>query len=236
MNNIWVYLEASPLLGLTLTLVVYVVAEALWRRANYFPLLHPVAVAIVAIVTILRATGTPYQTYFAGAQFVHVLLGPATVALAVPLYRNFESVRRAAIPIVVALITGSVTSIVSTVLIARALGASPIVIRSLAPKAVTTPIAMGISERIGGIPSLTAALVILAGITGAIATTIVFRREGDWAARGLGIGTAAHGIGTARALALSPTAGAFASIALGFNAILSSVLVPPLVALLAPAR
>ena len=232
--NIWVYLAASPLLGLTLTLLVYVAADALWRRSRFVPVLHPVLVSIVVLVLLLRATHTSYETYFAGAQFIHFLLGPATVALAIPLYRNIEFVRRSLVPIAVALVTGSVTSIVSTVLIARALGASALVVRSLAPKAVTTPIAMGISERIGGVPSLTAALVILAGITGAVATTIVFRGDRDWASRGLGIGTAAHGIGTARALALSPTAGAFASIALGFNAVVSALIVPPLVALLAP--
>lgn len=227
LTHIWVYLEASPLLGLTLTMLAYVGADWLWRRLGQPALLHPVLVAIVALVTILRLTNTPYDTYFAGAQFVHFLLGPATVALAVPLYRNIALVRKSAFAIGIAIVAGSLTSVVSGIAIARYLGATDAVTRSLAPKSVTAPIAMGISEHIGGIPTLTAALVIITGITGAILAPFIFGRgKPDWAARGLAIGMASHGIGTARALSLDTTAGAFASLALGLNAIASSLLVP----------
>ncbi|GAC1429444.1 MAG: LrgB family protein [Candidatus Velthaea sp.] len=226
-SHIWVYLEATPLLGLTLTLLAYLAADALWRRLHQPALLHPVLVAIFALVVLLRVTNTPYDKYFAGAQFVHFLLGPATVALAIPLYRNFALVKRSALAILVAITAGSLTSVISGVVIARVLGASEAVTRSLAPKSVTAPIAMGISEHIGGIPTLTAALVILTGITGAILAPFLFGPgKPDWPARGLAIGTAAHGIGTARALSLDTSAGAFASLALGLNAIASSLLVP----------
>lgn len=230
--TIWVYLQTSPLLGLTLTLLAYLAGEWLWLRSGRNVFLQPVLVAIVALVVLLRATGTPYERYFEGAQFVHFLLGPATVALAIPLVRNVDLIRRTFIPVAIALVTGAITSVVSVVLLARAFGAAPIVVRSLAPKSITTPIAMGISEHIGGLPSLTAALVVLSGVTGAVAATIVFRGDRNWAARGFGIGLASHGIGTARALQLDISAGAFASLALGLNAVVSSLLIPPLVALL----
>ena len=226
LGHIWVYLEASPLLGLTLTVVIYLFAERFANVVRGFPLAHPVLVSIVALVTILELTHTPYPRYFEGAQFVHFLLGPATVALALPLYRNLQAVRRSALAVVIAVIAGSLTATLSATYVARALGASALVVRSLAPKSVTTPIAMAISEQIGGIPSLTAALVILTGITGAVVATWLAVPGTDWRARGLGMGTAAHGIGTARALALDLGAGAFSSVGLGFNAVVTAIAVP----------
>jgi predicted murein hydrolase (TIGR00659 family) len=229
-SAIWVYLAASPLLGLVVTLAVYVAATTAYRRTRGFPLANPVLLSVAVIATLLVTTHIPYARYFEGAQFVHFLLGPATVALAIPLYENAERVRRAAPAIAVGLVCGSVTSVVSGVVIARALGASSVVLRSLAPKSVTTPIAMGISEKVGGLPSLTAALVILTGITGAMLMPVIFRAAGitDVRAQGLGTGTAAHGIGTARAIMVDMTAGAFASLAMGANAIVSAAIVPPL--------
>ncbi len=232
--SIWVYLSASPLLGLALTLVVYAAADVLAKRFGSPALLNPVLLAIVTIVIVLKLTNTPYERYFEGGQFVHFLLGPATVALAIPLYRNLALIRKSALAIIVAIVIGSVTAAVSGALIARALGAPPIVVHSLIPKAVTTPIAMGMSQQMGGLPSLTAALVILSGITGAIFATVLWPTGGqpDYASRGVAIGTAAHGIGTARALIIDPTMGAFAGLAMGLNALVSSLLVPIVVALL----
>lgn len=234
LTHIWVYLSASPLLWLVVTLGVYVVASALYERTNAFPLAHPVLVSVTVLAAVLVVARVPYGRYFEGAQFINFLLGPATVALAVPLFQNVERMRRAAPAIGIALVCGSVTAIVSALLIARALGATDVVLRSLAPKSVTAPIAMGISEQIGGLPSLTAALVILTGITGAMLVPSVFQaaRILDERARGLGIGTAAHGIGTARALMLGSTEGAFSGLAMGLNAIVTALIVPPLVALL----
>jgi predicted murein hydrolase (TIGR00659 family) len=233
-GTLWVYLATSPLLGLVVTLAVYVAAAALYVRTRGFPLLQPVLISVVSIATLLELGHIPYTRYFEGAQFIHFLLGPATVALAVPLYENVERVRRAAPAIAVGLLCGSVTAVVSAVLIGRALGATDIVLRSLAPKSVTAPVAMSISEKVGGLPSLTAALVILTGITGAMLLPLAFQavRIADWRARGLGTGTAAHGIGTARALMLDTTAGAFSSLAMGINAVLNALIVPPLLFLL----
>jgi len=228
LRDIWVYLAASPLLHLTLTLAAYVAGSFLYRRGRLNPLLNPVLLAVLAIVAILVATGTPYQTYFDGAQFVHFLLGPATVALAIPLYRQFDKVRRSALAILASIVAGSLTAAASAVAIAWVLGASRDTLISLAPKSVTAPVAMGISERLGGLPSLTAVLVILTGIIGAMLGPPLLNLLGirDWAARGLAIGTASHGIGTARALQVNELAGAFAGLAMGLNALATAILLP----------
>jgi predicted murein hydrolase (TIGR00659 family) len=179
-------------------------------------------------VAVLLATGTSYATYFEGAQFVHFLLGPATVALAIPLFRNRHVVARAILPVLAALMAGAVTAAGSAMTIAWALGASPQTVRSIAPKSVTTPIAMGISDHIGGSPSLTAVLVMGTGILGAIIARPILNllRVSDWRARGFAIGLAAHGLGTARAFQVDQLAGTFAGIAVGLNGLASAVLVP----------
>jgi predicted murein hydrolase (TIGR00659 family) len=233
LRDIWTYLSASPLLHLTLTLVAYQLSLALYRRAKFNPLLNPVLIAVILVVSVLVATGTRYDTYFDGAKFVHFLLGPATVALAIPLYRQFAIVRRSAAAILVSLLVGSLTAAGSAVAIAWALGGSRDSLLALAPKSVTAPVAMGITERLGGLPSLTAVLVILTGILGAMIGTSILNALGikNWSARGLAMGTASHGIGTARALQVNETAGAFAGLAMGLNALATAILLPLLWAL-----
>lgn len=228
LTEIWVYLAASPLLGLTVTLLAYQAALWLNARCRGHPLANPVLVAVAALVALLASTRTPYATYFDGAQFVHFLLGPATVALAIPLYAQLQRLKRMALPLLAALAAGSLTAVISAVLTAKAMGASLATQASLAPKSVTTPIAMGIAERIGGLPSLTAVLVILTGILGAVAAPGLCRRMGvrDDAVLGVAIGTASHGIGTARAFLISEEAGAFAALAMGLNGLLTAALVP----------
>lgn len=231
--DIWVYLAASPLLGLTITLLAYQGAYWLYRRANFNPLLNPVLLAIIMLVAALELTHTPYQTYFDGAQFVHFLLGPATVALAVPLYAQFDKLRAALLPLGAALLAGSLTAIVSATGIAWLLGAGDATVLSLAPKSVTAPIAMGISEKIGGIPSLTAVLVIMTGVSGAMMAKYVLDalRIRDHGVRGFAVGLASHGIGTARAFQLSEQAGAFAGLGMGLNGALTAILMPLMLAL-----
>jgi len=228
LRDIWVYLAATPLLGLTVTLLAYQAGVWIQTKAGGSPLLNPVLLAVIALVALLAATGTDYRTYFEGAQFVHFLLGPATVALAVPLYRQIAVLKRAWAAIAAAVVAGSLTAVVSAVAAAWALGASFDTLVSLAPKSVTTPIAMGITEKLGGLPSLTAVLVILTGILGAMLGSFVLNAVGvrDWRARGLAIGVAAHGIGTARALQVNETAGAFSGLAMGLNGLATAVLLP----------
>ena len=227
-SETWVYLSASPLIGLTLTLLAYQFAFWLYQRSGHRAWANPVLIAIFLITLFLWATRTPYKHYFEGAQFVHFLLGPATVALAVPLFAQWKRLRRMALPLMVALFAGSATAAVSAMFIAKALGATPATVFSLAPKSVTTPIAMGVSERIGGIPSLTAVIVILTGIIGAIGFPAVFRALGvrDPAAQGFAIGLSAHGIGTARAFLVSEETGAFSALAMGLNGLLTAVVLP----------
>lgn len=230
LGEIWVYLSASPLLGLTLTLLAYQGAVWVNRRCGGHPLANPVLLAVIALVTLLWVTGTPYRTYFDGAQFVHFLLGPATVALAIPLYAQFDRLKRMAGPLLVALLAGSLTAALTAVLLGKLLGASDATLISLAPKSVTTPIAMGIAERLGGLPSLTAVLVILTGILGAVGAQWLYAlmKCRDPAVQGFAMGVASHGIGTARAFQIGEQAGAFSALAMGLNGLLTAVLLPML--------
>lgn len=231
--GLWVYLSTAPLFWLTVTLLAWLAADALAKASGRHPTVNAVLIAAVIVGTLLLASGTDYRTYFDGAQFIHFLLGPATVALGIPLYRNRALVLRNLLPMMAALMAGAVVSIASAVGIAAALGAPRDVLASLAPKSVTTPVAMAVSERLGGQPSLTAALVILTGILGAVMVTPLMNAMGmkDYAARGFAAGLAAHGIGTARAFTVDTVAGTFAGIALGLNALVTAVLAPILLGL-----
>ncbi|MEF2073317.1 LrgB family protein [Consotaella aegiceratis] len=228
LGDIWVYLAASPLLSLTLTLAAYLASLFVYEKSGRMALFHPLLLSIVVIVTVLMLTGTSYDTYFEGAQFVHFLLGPATVALAVPLYRQWDRIKRRAVAIVVGLIAGSLTAIASTLALAAALGADRETLMSLAPKSVTTPVAMGIVEKLGGLPSLAAVFVLITGVLGATAGPFVLTLVGirDERARGFGLGMASHGLGTARALQEGEAAGAFSGLAMGLNAIATAILLP----------
>lgn len=231
---LWVYLSQTPLLWLTVTLVVYALADAISLKSRRHPLLNPVPHSMWVIGVFLMVTGTPYAVYFSGAQFVHFLLGPATVAMAVPLYENRRIVARALLPMLVALVVGSVTAIGSVVLLARAFGLPQEIVLALAPKSVTAGVAMGISETLGADPALTAVAVVLTGVIGAIIVTPMMNRIGitDFRARGFAVGLASHGIGTARAFQVDEVAGVFAGIAMSLNALVTSFLVPLVVTLL----
>jgi predicted murein hydrolase (TIGR00659 family) len=229
--DLWSYLSTTPLLWLTATVMAYLAADALARKCGNAPWANPVLIAVLLIAPVLWLTGTDYGTYFEGAQFIHFLLGPATVALALPLWDNLDTIRKSVAPILMALIAGSVVAAASSLLMARAFGLPEEVILSLAPKSTTAPVALGISEAVGGIPTLTAVLVILTGIIGAVLVTPLMNalRIRDWRARGFAAGVAAHGIGTARAFKVNPVAGAYAGIAMALNALLTSFIVPLLV-------
>ncbi len=227
-SEIWSYLAEGPLLWLSATLIAYAIGDALSRAAGRAAIVNPVLIAVGLLAALLMTTGTSYDTYFEGAQFVHFMLGPATVALAVPLYANRALVRAALLPMLAALVAGSLTAVVTALAIARAMGVSGETLISLAPKSATAPVALGVSQSIGGSPTLTAVLVILTGITGAVVATPLLNllRIRDPRARGFATGVAAHGIGTARAFQRSETTGAFAGIGMGLNALLTALLVP----------
>ncbi len=230
--QLWVYLASSPLFGLSATLVAYVLAQALFVRLGSPPWANPVLVAVLILTSVLWATGTAYGVYFAGAQFVHVLLGPAVVVMAWPLWQRRLELQRRGLHLVLAAVAGGAASALSAVAIGAALGLDGKVLRSLAPKSVTAPVAMGIAERIGGVPALAAAFVLMTGVFGALMGKYVLDAMNirDWSVRGFALGNAAHGIGAARAMQVHPDAGAYAGLALCLQALLASVLMP----LLAP--
>ncbi|QMV00546.1 LrgB family protein [Devosia sp. D6-9] len=229
--SLWVYLSSQPLLWLVVTLWAWVAADRIALLARRAPIVNPVLIAILIVSAILAATNTPYAVYFEGAQFVHFLLGAATVSIAIPLVRNRSVVRANLLPLLAALIVGSMVAIISVIVLGRIFDLPHDVLVAMAPKSVTAPVAMGIAEKLGGEPSLTAVLVILTGVLGAVVVTPLMNafHIRDYAARGFAVGLASHGIGTARAFVVDPLAGTFAGIAMGLNAILTSILTPILV-------
>lgn len=226
-------LSTSHLPWLVLTMAVYLVTMALYKRSKCHPLLIPVFPAVVIIVCILLATGTPYATYKQGVEWLNILIGPATVALAIPLFAQRARIRALWRPICVALLVGCVVALFSAMGIAWALGGSWETLISLAPKSATIPIALPMSERFGGLPSLAAVAVAVTGISGCMLAPLLMRlvRSNDPAVEGFAQGLTAHAIGTARSIQINPTAGAFAALAMGLNGVLTALLMPLCVAL-----
>jgi predicted murein hydrolase (TIGR00659 family) len=228
MKHVWAQLTSSPVFALALTLAAYEIGCHLRERFRSSPLINPVLIAIILVGCCLSATGISYEQYFDGARLIHVLLGPATVALAIPLYAHIDHVRQSAIPILAAVCIGAATGAMSAIGLAWVLGAPDVIVKSLAPKSVTTPIAMGLSEQFGGLPDLTAVLVIATGIFGAVIAAPLFDliRVKCWKARGLATGVAAHGIGTAQILSTCELGGAFSGLGLGLCGLATAALMP----------
>ncbi|MFN7027202.1 MAG: LrgB family protein [Pseudorhizobium sp.] len=226
--ELWIYLSTAPLIWLTLTLCIWIGASEVSRRLNRNPLANPVLTSILLLSAIMTVFDIPYDQFFEGAQFVHFLLGPATVAIAVPLFRQWEQVRRLLLPIAAALVVGSLVAIASVIVLGTLFGLSHDVMVSFLPKSATAGVAMAISASLGGNPSLTAVLVIITGIIGALIVTpfMNLMRIRDYAARGFAVGLTSHGIGTARAYEVDETAGLFAGIAMALNAVATSAMVP----------
>ncbi len=226
----------TSVLWVGVTVGVYALARALQARLSGHALANTVLASAAILLGLLRVTGTSDEAYQAGGGKVLLwALGPATVALAVPLYEALPALRRAWVPVAAALVVGSVTAVVSAVGVAAVLGASPETVRSLAPKSVTTPIAMAIARSIGGAPSLSAVFVLLTGSVGALTGTTLLDWLGvrDPRARGLALGVAAHGMGTARAFQVTVETGVFATLGMTLNAIATAVVLPWLAHLLA---
>ncbi|MBS0609489.1 MAG: LrgB family protein [Proteobacteria bacterium] len=234
MQNLPAWMTASPLTWLLLTLLAYIAALALYRRSGAHPLLIPVFTAVVLIVCVLLATGTPYATYRKGVELLRFMIGPATVALAVPLYAQRRRIREMWRPLCLALLAGCSVAIVSALGIGWALGASMETLLSLAPKSATMPIALPVAERLGGLPSFAAVAVAITGIAGAVLADPLLRllHVHDPAVRGFAVGLTAHAIGTARELQTHPSAGAFAALAMSLNGVATAIMVPMVVALL----
>ena len=228
MHEIWVYLSGSPLLALILTLGAYHAGVLAYQRAGRHPLANPVLIAVVIIALLITTIDMPYAQYFEGAQFVHFLLGTATVALAVPIYEGLGALRGRIVPLFLALLAGGAVSIASAVGIAKLLHADPAIVGALWPKSVTAPIAMGVAERIHASPTLTAVFAVTTGILGAVLARYVLDAVGAkaWWQRGFALGVASHGIGTSRAFSVSEEAGTYASLAMGLHGVLGAVAIP----------
>lgn len=230
--ELWIYLSATPLFGLTATLVVYLLAQAFYARMGSAPWANPVLWSVVTLAVLLTLTGVSYPSYFSGAQFIHFLLGPAVVALAWPLWQRRAELRARGVRVLLAALLGGAAAGGSAVGLAWALGLPHDVVLSMAPKSVTAPVAMGIAEKIGGVPALSAVFAVITGMVGALTGKYLFDMlrvpaagEG-WTARGFALGTASHGIGAARALQVNADAGAYAGLALGLQVVLAALLMP----------
>jgi putative effector of murein hydrolase len=236
-HEIWVYLSGSPLLALILTLAAYQAGLVAYERAGRHPLANPVAIAVLLVAFAITVMDMPYEKYFEGAQFVHFLLGTATVALAVPIHQGMRGLKGRVVPLLAALLAGGATSIASAVGIAKLLGADAAIIGGLYAKSVTAPIAMGVAERMQVSPTLTAVFAVTTGILGAVLARFVLDAVGSraWWQRGFAIGVAAHGIGTSRAFSVNQEAGSYSSLAMGLHGILGAILIPLVARLVIPA-
>ena len=218
---------SNPIILLAITFGIYYVARQIQKWTGWV-VLNPILITIVALIALLQLTGISYETYEQGGQYIDFWLKPAIVALGVPLYQNLEQIRRQLLPILMSQLVGCLVGLVSVTLIASALGASHEVIVSLAPKSVTTPIAMEVCKTSGGIPSLTAAIVVIVGLFGAV---FGFKILEVWHVRnpfsqGISMGTAAHAVGTSRAMEKGETYGAYSSLGLILNGVLTALLTP----------
>jgi predicted murein hydrolase (TIGR00659 family) len=222
----------TPLLWIVVTLLVYVAARVAYDRTR-LAVLNPAIVSIAAVIIILLVTHTPYATYERGSRVIGFWLGPAVVALGVPLALQLERVRRNFSAIILALLAGAITGIVVAVVVAYVMGASPVIARSLAPRSITTPIAIAVTARLGGIPALSAVVSIASGAIGGFVGVWLLRASGvrSRLATGLALGAAAHGLGTARAADEGDVEGGAAGLAMGVMGILTALLAPLVVAL-----
>ncbi|CAM2856197.1 LrgB family protein [Erysipelothrix tonsillarum] len=232
MTLVYQFLD-NPLFGVTLTVGALILFQILFKKTKN-PLLNPLIFAIIGIIAFLKITGIPYESYAKGGNIISFFLGPVTVALAVPLYKQFDKLKANAVPILISITTGVVVAIVSTVLMGRAFGLSPEMIASLAPKATTTAIAMDLSATMGGDPALTVAFVVVAGTTGFIIgeQVLTLLKIKSKTAKGIGLGTSAHAFGTNRALLMGEEEGAMSSLAIGVAGIITTFLLPILIKIL----
>ena len=226
--EIWVYLAGSPLFALLLTLAAYEAGVTIYERTNRNPFANPVAIAVIIVAVGISLIDMPYAKYFEGAQFIHFLLGTATVALAVPIYQCWDSLRGRALPLITSLLCGGAVSILTAVFTTRLFGADITIQKAMLAKSVTAPIAMGVAERISASPTLTAVFAVCTGVIGAILARYILDalRLTAWWQRGFAIGVGAHGIGTSRAMSIHPEAGAFAGLAMGMHGVAGAVLIP----------
>ncbi|MCQ2122811.1 MAG: LrgB family protein [Fibrobacter sp.] len=224
----------SPLFGIFLTLAAFEVGVALNKKFKY-SILNPLLIGLILIVGFLMITGISYDSYKIGGDYVSIMLGPATVVLAVPLYRQLGNLKKHWLPILTGIAVGSLTSIFCVVAASKLVGLSETLMLSLVPKSITIPMGSVVSEQIGGIPSITIISIVITGITGAVTASVVckFFRIKHKVAQGIAIGTASHALGTTRAMEIGETQGAMSSLAIGIAGIFTAVVAPILLQVIA---
>lgn len=222
------YITSTPLTWLLITLGAFKFGIIIYEKSNKQTLLQPIIVSYLLIMSVVLLTGTTYEEYFKGVEIIHFFLGPATVALALPLYNNLKYIQSLFFPIMITLVVAGVFSILIAVGLLWILGAELPTILSMTTKSITAPIAIITSEQIGAIPSLAVGFVIITGIIGALLGTSIFKMlniKHD-TSKGFALGLISHGIGTARALEISEKAAAFSALAMGLGGILTAVFLP----------
>lgn len=231
MAEIWVYLSGNPLFALVLTLSAYWLGVTLYERSQRNPIANPVLIAVLIVASVVGVLDIPYEKYFEGAQFVHFMLGTATVSLAIPIYKSWASLRGRFAVLLLALLAGGVTSVAVALAMADLFDLNAALVGGLYAKSVTAPIAMGIAEHIQVSPTLTAVYAVVTGVLGAVLGRFVMDAMGmrQWWQRGFALGVASHGIGTSRAFSVHPEAGTYASLGMGMHGVLGAVILPSVV-------
>ncbi len=232
-NAVIEYVYSTPLTWLILTLASFKIGIIIYEKFNKNTFLQPIIVSYAIIMSVILLTNTSYKEYFEGVKIIHFFLGPATVALALPLYNNLKYIKSLFIPIVITLIVAGVFSIVIVVIILWSLDAKLITILSMTTKSITAPIAIITSEQIGAIPSLAVGFVIITGIIGALLGTFIFKlvKIKYETSKGFALGLISHGIGTARAIEIGEKAAAFSALAMGLCGIFTAVFLPIVISL-----
>ncbi|RBQ30172.1 LrgB family protein [Aliarcobacter vitoriensis] len=228
------YINSTPLIWLIVTLGAYKIGIIVYENFNKHTLLQPIIIAYMIILPIIVLFNIPFEEYFKGVEMINFFLGPATVALALPLYKNLKYIKTLFIPIVITLIVAGVASIIVAVALLYMFGADLPTILSMTTKSITAPIAIITSEQIGAIPSLAVGFVLIAGIIGALFGTLVFKifKVKYETSKGFALGLISHGIGTARAVEIGEKAGAFAALAMGLCGVITAIFLPIIINLL----
>ena len=221
------FLTSNMFFGIFISLVAYEIGQIIYKKTK-LPIFNPLLVAIVIVIALLKIFNIDFETYNQGGQFINMFLGPATVILAVPLYKQLSLLKKNFIPIVIGITVGCFVSVISIILLSKVFGLDNNIIISLLPKSVTTPIGIEISNSLGGVTGVTVLAIVITGITGAIIAPIVCKifRITNPVARGIGIGTASHAVGTSKALEIGETEGAMSSLSIGIAGLMTVVIAP----------
>lgn len=221
------FLTSNMFFGIFISLVAYEIGQMIYKKTK-LPIFNPLLVAIVLVILFLKVFNIDFETYNQGGQFINMFLGPATVILAVPLYKQLSLLKKNFIPIIVGITVGCFISVLSIILLSKGFGLDNNIIISLLPKSVTTPIGIEISNSLGGVTGVTVLAIVITGITGAIIAPVVCKifRITNPVARGIGIGTASHAVGTSKALEIGETEGAMSSLSIGIAGLITVVIAP----------